>query len=270
MATTINGFTITSLDAVRTFNRTNGVCQFELDELQDTTISNSEDSSNITGKGGRVLKTIKKNKAVTVKGTSAYLSGGLMKAQTGGTITTGANINVKHVFDFTAPDSGTTVALDKTPVGVSGSEVGYIYVITDNNDLGTRYEQATVAAATKFSVSGTTLSLPVSSGTGVIPAGTKCRCFFMIAVDGTKVTNPSDKYSDTLATYIDCTGTDICDNTFFCQIYIPRGEFTGNFELALGGDQTVEAFELQSVLDKCSGAAGNLWEFYAWTEPDGE
>lgn len=38
MAVTINGFTITSLETIHAYNRTTGVCELYLDELQEATI----------------------------------------------------------------------------------------------------------------------------------------------------------------------------------------------------------------------------------------
>ena len=53
---TINGFTITSLETIHAYNRETGVCELYLDELQETTIENTEDTQDITGKGDRLLK----------------------------------------------------------------------------------------------------------------------------------------------------------------------------------------------------------------------
>lgn len=43
---------------------------FTLDELQSASIANSEEKQDITGKQGRKLTSLKKNKSVTVSGTN--------------------------------------------------------------------------------------------------------------------------------------------------------------------------------------------------------
>ena len=57
----IDKFTIASYDQITGFDRTNGSLDLILDELTDFNLSNSEDKSEITGKGGRVIGTLKKN-----------------------------------------------------------------------------------------------------------------------------------------------------------------------------------------------------------------
>ena len=56
MAIQINGFTITSLEKIHGYDRVSGVCEFLLDELKSAKIANTEDTTDITGKGDRVLK----------------------------------------------------------------------------------------------------------------------------------------------------------------------------------------------------------------------
>ena len=75
MAIMINGFTITSLERIHGYDRVDKSCALLLTELQNTTLNATEETSDITGKGGRVLKQIKKNKGLTVNGASALISG---------------------------------------------------------------------------------------------------------------------------------------------------------------------------------------------------
>ena len=59
----IGDLTITSLETITAFNVTTGAYQFTLDELQNATIQNSQETQEITGKGGRRLSTLKRNKS---------------------------------------------------------------------------------------------------------------------------------------------------------------------------------------------------------------
>ena len=60
-----------------------------LDELSDFTLSHEEEKTDLTGKGGRVISSLKKNKKVTGKGTNGMLSGGALAAMLGSEIEDG-------------------------------------------------------------------------------------------------------------------------------------------------------------------------------------
>ena len=89
MAISIDGFYVTSLDQLTGFNNANEI-EFILDELQDSTISNTQENNDITGKNGAAIGTLKRNKAVTVSGNNGLLVGGGMAAQTGSDVEEGS------------------------------------------------------------------------------------------------------------------------------------------------------------------------------------
>ena len=86
MANIANDLTITSLETITGFDITTGNFLFTLDELQNATISHTQEKEDITGKQGRKLNSLKKNKGVTVSGTNGMISGGLLELQVGGTL----------------------------------------------------------------------------------------------------------------------------------------------------------------------------------------
>ena len=59
---------------------------------------------------------------------------------------------------------------------------------------------------------------------------------------------------------IDGTAEDKCGTIYRIQFRIPKADFSGNFDLALGGDQTVHAFEAESLAGSCGGS-GALWDY---------
>ena len=79
----VNDVTITSLETITAFDIATGNFKFVLDELQSATIAQSQDKTDITGKQGRKLSSLKRNKAVTISGNNGLISGGLMELQTG-------------------------------------------------------------------------------------------------------------------------------------------------------------------------------------------
>ena len=80
----INDIAITSLETISAFAIGTGNYMFTLDELQNATIANSQEKTDITGKNGRKLTSLKRNKTVVISGTNGLVSGGLLEMQTGG------------------------------------------------------------------------------------------------------------------------------------------------------------------------------------------
>ena len=68
----INDITITSLETINAFDIVTGAFKFTLDELQNATIAQTQEKTDITGKQGRKLNSLKKNKAVTISQWSGF------------------------------------------------------------------------------------------------------------------------------------------------------------------------------------------------------
>ena len=79
----IDKFSITSYDQITGFDRVNGSLEMILDELSDFTLAHEEEKVDITGKGGRTISSLKKNKKVTGSGTNGVLSGGALATMVG-------------------------------------------------------------------------------------------------------------------------------------------------------------------------------------------
>ncbi len=255
----IDKFTIASYDQIVGFDRTNGSLDFILDELTDFNLSNSEDKSEITGKGGRTIGTLKKNKKVTGSGTNGFLCGGALAAQVGSEVESG-----EHTIRYTDPvvvsnNKGTTV---ETAVGAVGNEIGVIYVRDENNAYisgGKKLTQTSgVPKEGEFSYDPETKE--ITFFTGEIADGTEVIAFYDAKVTGKRIVNDTDRYSKTLALYIDVTCKDICDNLFHGQFIIDRADFSGTFDLQGGNDPVSHKFEFTSLPNLCTGKT-LLWDF---------
>lgn len=255
----IDKFTIASYDQIVGFDRTNGSLDFILDELTDFNLSNSEDKSEITGKGGRTIGTLKKNKKVTGSGTNGFLCGGALAAQVGSEVESG-----EHTIRYTDPvvvsnNKGTTV---ETAVGAVGNEIGVIYVRDENNayiSSGKKLTQTSgVPKEGEFSYDPETKE--ITFFTGEIADGTEVIAFYDAKVTGKRIVNDTDRYSKTLALYIDVTCKDICDNLFHGQFIIDRADFSGTFDLQGGNDPVSHKFEFTSLPNLCTGKT-LLWDF---------
>lgn len=266
---TIDNFTITSLDRIHAYNRTSKKGEMLLTELQSTTISNTEDTVDITGKGGRLLKQLKRNKAVSVTGDSALISGDLMAAQTGSSQTYGDyRVRYPDIIDLTAAMiSAGKVTTTYTAVGTAGAEIVDVRILSDNGGLiANEWTQGNSAASNKYAYNPSTkeLTLPTNAS---LSAGQKIVVMYDFLATGARVVNESDVFGKTLYLVIDCTGVDACDNEYKCQFVIYRAQFSGEFDFELGGDQTIQSFTANSLVDTCAATQTNgLWEFIVYKD----
>ena len=268
MAFTIDGFTITGLDRIHAYYRDTGKAAFYLTELQSTTISNTEDTADITGKGGRVLKQLKRNKAVSVTGESALISGDLMSVQTGTDQTSGSyKVRYPDIIDVTATVvSSSEVTTTYTAVGTAGAEIVDVRIMSDNGGLvKNNWTQDTTAAAGKYAYNPTTKKLTLPTNASLV-AGQKIVVIYDFMADGSKVVNRSDVFGKTVKLVIDCTAEDACDRQYKCQFVIHRAQFSGEFDFELGNDQTIQNFSANSLVDTCASTmTPDLWDFIAYT-----
>ena len=245
--------TITSLDASTAWGL-DGSFRFILDELQDAKIAHSVDATDITGKGGRKLSKLKKNKAVTVSGTNGLVSAGLLEAQLGGTFEEKDGTIVAWTDYLTVTSNSATT--EYKAVGTTGAEISELYVKNADGTLGDKLEQAATTATGKFAYKPDTKTLTFTD----IADGSEVVVFYNRKIAGNVMTNDSDTYSEKLRLYIDATAEDKCSNVYHVQFYIPKADFSGDFDLDMGDNQTVHAFEAESLAGSC-GANGALWTY---------
>lgn len=247
--------TITSLDVISAFSMA-GVPRFVMDELQSATIANTQEKQDITGKGGRKLNSLKRNKAVVVSGTNGLISAGMLEAQTGSAFEKKTSTPIMWTDYQTV--TGNAATTEYKAVGTAGAEIEALYIRTSEGAAGTKLEQADQVGEGKFTYTPSTKALAFNDGE--IEDGTEIVIFYTRNVAGDVLTNESDHYSEKLRLYIDATGEDKCANIYHVQIYIPKADFNGDFDIELGGDQSVHAFEAESLAGACGGS-GALWTY---------
>ena len=110
---TVQDITITEIDTISAFTANTGDYLFTLDELQNCSISQSQETTDITGKQGRKLNTLKRNKAVSISAQNGLVSGGLFELQTGGTFENKAT-NVMWTDYLTVQSNAATTSVRST------------------------------------------------------------------------------------------------------------------------------------------------------------
>lgn len=259
----IDKFTITSYDAFTGFDRSDGGLILVMDELSDMTISQAQETQDITGKGGMVVSRMKKNKSVTGSGTNGFLSGGALATMLGTEVETGGSYSIRYTDTITVTSNTGTTA--KTATGTAGMEIGTIYV-RDSDQMyisgGTKLTQVAETPATgEFTYDPDTNTITFYAGD--VADGTEVIAFYWTAVNGAHITNDAEKYSKVLDAYLDCTCQDACDNVFHGQFHFPRADFSGEFDIAGGSDPATQGFEFTTLPDRCTGKTV-LWDFYVF------
>lgn len=251
MAVDVSKLVITEVAQITAFNNA-GELEFIMDEVQNGSINNTQEKSDVTGRNGRKIASLKKNKAVTVSATNGVLVGGALAAQTGTEVEQGTfNVRITDVMTV----ANNTCKTSKVAIGVTGAEIGTLYVKNANGSLGAKIEQDVDAAAGKFKYDPTTQEVTVDG----IADGTELVAFYDVEVEAAKISNDSEKYSKVLKLYIDVVLQDSCDVEYAGQVIIQRADVSGEFELSLGGDNFAHAFEAESLAGGCTGST-NLWD----------
>lgn len=277
----INDITITSLETITAFDIATGNYKFTLDELQDATIAQSQDSQEITGRQGRKLATLKRNKAVTISGTNGLVSGGLLEMQTGGKFenkstevlwTDYLTVVAKETEVEGAKVTTYTATTSWKAIGTSGAEIEALYIKNaNNNTLGASLVQdATVADKTvdkpatfTYDPNTKVIELPASA------AGTEIVVYYKRMINADVLDNKSDTYSGKCALFIDAFAEDKCANVYRVQFYIPKADFSGEFSFEMGDNQTVHAFEAEALAGAC-GAGSSLWTYTIFGAEQGD
>lgn len=251
----IQDITITSLETITAFDITTGNFMFVLDELQNATISQTQEKTDITGKQGRKLNSLKRNKAVTVSGTNGLVSGGLLELQTGGEFEN--KVTTVMWTDYITV-SGNAATTSYTGVGTAGNEIESVYVKNSDGTLGATLTQDAAVAAGKFTYNPSTKTLAFNEGE--IADGTEIVVYYLRQIQADVLENLSDNYSGKCALYIDAFAEDKCSNVYRIQFYIPKADFNGEFSFEMGDNQSVHAFEAESLSGAC-GTSGALWTY---------
>ena len=259
----IDKFTIVSYDQLTGFDRTTGSLEMIMDELTDCTIGHEEEKTDITGRGGRTIGSLKRNKKVNVSGTNGMLSGGALAAMLG-TEPEDGTYPIRYTDAIVVNgNAGTTT---ETAVGTAGNEIGTVYVRDEQQAYisGGKQLVQVATAPTKsgeFSYDPETKALTFYEGD--VADGVEVICFYDCEVEGKKIANDSTKYSKVLECFLDVTCSDSCDNLFHGQFIFPRADFNGTFDLQGGSDPATLGFEFSSLPNICTGKS-DLYDFIIW------
>lgn len=268
----VGDYLITSLETITGFGVVDGSYIFTLDELQSASIANTEETTDITGKAGRKLAKLKKNKGATISANNGMLSGGLLEAQTGGTFEKKAT-EVMWT-DYLTVDSNHSATTQYTAIENSGAgtEIISLYLKKDGVVTTGLVQSDTAKAAVPADpsanppVAGSPQTFTYKPATKVlgfdnsVAEGTEIVVCYKRNIQADVLSNDSDNFAIKCQLYVDALGEDKCGNIYRIQIYFPKADVSGEFSFDLGDNQTVHAFEAEALAGAC-GAGANLWTY---------
>lgn len=256
----IDDITITSLETIDAFDIVTGSYLFTLDELQSATIAQSQEKTDITGKQGRKLSSLKKNKAVTISGNNGLVSGGLLEMQTGGKF---ENKVTEVMWTDYLIVSENAVNTTYKAVGTTGNEVEAVYIKNTDGTLGKTLTQDAATSEGKFTYDPATKELKFAEDE--IADGTEIVVYYKRKIQASVLNNMSDTYSGKCALYINAFCEDKCANVYRVQFYIPKADFNGEFSIEMGDNQTVHAFEAESLAGAGCGYHNQSGQLFTYT-----
>lgn len=261
----VGDYLITSLETITGFGVTTGNFMFALDELQNGSIANTEETSDITGKAGRKLAKLKKNKGATISASNGMVSGGLLEAQTGGAF---VNKTTEVMWtDYLTVDSAHKATTQFTAIPINGAGTEIVSLYLKNNGVATTglVQGATASAATTgenptpqtFKYTPGTKELEFDAG---VTEGTEIVVCYKRKIKADVLSNESGNFATKCTLYVDALGEDKCGNIYRIQFYFPKADVSGEFSFDLGDNQTVHSFEAEALAGAC-GANGQLWTY---------
>lgn len=256
----VSDITITSLETIDAFDIVTGGYLFTLDELQNATIAQSQEKTDITGKQGRKLSSLKKNKAVTISGNNGIVSGGLLELQTGSKF---ENKLTEVMWNDYLIVSENKAVLTYRAVGTIGNEVEAVHIKNTDGTLGKTLTQDATVGTDTFTYDPATKTLTFDDG--VIADGTEVVVYYKRQIQASVLNNMSDTYSGKCALYINALAEDKCANIYRIQFYIPKADFNGEFSIEMGDNQTVHAFEAESLVGAGCGYHNQSGQLFTYT-----
>lgn len=231
----------------------NGDFLFTLDELQNVTIGHTEDVVDITGKQGRLINRLKRNKGVTLSGANGMVSMGLLGAQIGADVVTGTPTYLHNERVTVNSNEATTTY---KAVGTAGAEIVAVRLM-NGDALGTTMEQAATPAEGKFAYNPETKKLTFAKDE--LEDGTAITVFYNRKINASTLSNTSDKYGYKIEGFLDVMMEDVCSKVYRVQFHFFKLDFNGTFDLEFGENQAVHNFEASSLSAGCN-SKGELWE----------
>lgn len=199
------------------------------------------------------------SKKATLNVTMATWNTEVMAIQNGTEVSTGTQEIVEYeVIEHTTG----TYKTKHTPIGVSGSEIGFVYAVNEDGTYGTKYTQATTAATGKFGYANGVITFASADA----PAGDIALSYTRKTTEAAqKITIDTEAIPATVLVTAYGLAKDVCTGELYpCQVD-GMAQVDGNysFDLSADGEPAVHSLNMEFV-KTCRGK--KLYDFVVYTD----
>lgn len=236
------------------YDTATGERMYSLTQIKDGNLKvNIDNKTDIVDAEGAKVETLERGISATFAATNAFLNFSLLQHQLGASYEeAGADAKIKMPKwqEFTLSGGQTTVTLAEVPVGTTGAEIGYIYVVPAAGGAAKSYKIGAEASESAFALETATktLTLPTS-----LSAGDKVYVEYEYeSASGFRISKSAlDKTKEHRFVAL-VLGHDLCDkNTQYAawQVF-PKAKFSQEIDLTFKPDSD-HPFTLEMAQDYC-------------------
>ena len=237
---------------VRMQDKSTGELMYMVDQIKEATLTNGEESVYITGSAGIRLATLKRNKTTSFSFQNGLVSMSMLATQTGSerelaSSTEKIKTPAFEIIKVGSAEDGsvnTEITLKNVPVGTTGNEIPFIYILQKDNSLGQKFAIGSAASSTEFALNPDTKTITLPTDAGLTAESQIAVDYEYMAESAIRVVNRGDAYSKSGRIIVELLLRDICDNNklYYSQLILPNAAVSGQFEFAFGseGNTTVK------------------------------
>jgi len=249
MAFDLNNFLIDRIRRGTMFSDTTGEALWSITQMKDASLNMSSETADVTDAIGNVITQFDRSKNAELSGTNALWDLGLSAAQFGSQkrlATSESKITVPAYEQLAI--SGGKVVLKNVPVGTTGAEIKYIYVLNNDSTLGTKYVIGSTASETEFSLDAATKTITTPTGL----TGNVAVFYNYAATNAVMLQNNAVDFPKAGRFVLEVIGKDTCDKTatYVAQIVFPNAKLKTDVDLSFTSDGG-HPFSMQMMQDYC-------------------
>lgn len=250
------------------FSPTTGLKFWSLEDLKDVQLSCSADSEDKTDASGAVIAKFYNAKTGQITGNTSYFTLSLMAAQFGSDKKVATSLNKllapkrEKITLTTAMVTAGKITLEQIPVGTSGSEIPYIYLIDDNKIEQVTYEVGQSASATKFVIDAADKEITLPTDATNIKAGNTILVYYTFETEkAVEVDNNAHDMPRSGEFWLEAIFSDICDQNLEYHGWVIMNAAQLSPETNIPFDKTGDfPFTIDTLSSYCS-EDGQLFRF---------
>lgn len=220
-----------------------------IDQITEASLECSGEQVYVNDAIGQKIASFDRSKDATFTCTNALINFGLMAAQFGSDkkVASAEDKIIVPAFELIeVKGAADTITLQHTPA----SDVKYIYATNKDKSRSVKYEVATAASETAFSISDKTITLP----TGKFSVGDRVAVWYdRESENAMELTNSTTKFAKSGRFVLEALGCDICDQSTEYYIYIifNNSKLDNNVTVDFSNEANHQ-FTVNALQDYCS------------------